>query len=513
MYKENPFGNSDGARASLKEIEASFITDFPYGLRISNDPSFLSKRFIVGAKGSGKTVYLRKLQSILKKKLESQSGVIYVDEKINGTLNCTDLVIRFCDLFKQEMLSEKWNEIWKLTIFISVAHKFLFDKKINSYLTESESAQLTDLLCSMNLYFDTNMSVYDSIKTLLNICDTEHKTNKLFYSTEFIELSNLLAQILRNVPPIYIFLDSVDLEFEHAPFHWLLCQKGLFYAVMNLLEESDFGERLHVIVCVRDVVFTNILRSEHASKFAKEDHIFLLIWNEDNIRDFIKQKVQKLPDCYFNSDISKIAPSDRLINDWLDVASLEVNNVKKSVTDFIINHSRLVPRDIINLLNSLSSLKLEKCNDPTIQVNEWIINKIIADSAIIGGEMITTCAKSIMANGLPIKAGQDDYSLFYYADEQYKESTYSKLSEILKSIDGQTFGAEFLKRIEDKANEVFENDVHILDTLWNCGILGYIDANDKANYYAQDFKGDTLLPRKKEQYIIHTCVIMKLEKL
>ena len=32
MYEQNPFGNPDGARADLREIESAFITDFPYGL-------------------------------------------------------------------------------------------------------------------------------------------------------------------------------------------------------------------------------------------------------------------------------------------------------------------------------------------------------------------------------------------------------------------------------------------------------------------------------------------------
>lgn len=54
MYKEYPFGNPDGARADLKEIEYSFITDLPYGQKIQNCvEDLLNKRVIVGAKGSG----------------------------------------------------------------------------------------------------------------------------------------------------------------------------------------------------------------------------------------------------------------------------------------------------------------------------------------------------------------------------------------------------------------------------------------------------------------------------
>ena len=85
MYRSNPFGNADGARADLKEIEYSFITDFPFSTHINRcQDELLNKRVIVGAKGSGKTVYLRKIQSILKHNLEDSKTGIYVDEIIEG---------------------------------------------------------------------------------------------------------------------------------------------------------------------------------------------------------------------------------------------------------------------------------------------------------------------------------------------------------------------------------------------------------------------------------------------
>ncbi len=511
MYKENPFGNPDGARANLQEIEASFITDFPYGLRISKDPSFLSKRFFIGAKGSGKTVYLKKLQSILKKKLDDQPGVIYVDDEINLNLECTEFVIRFCDLFeRRETLSEKWNGIWQLAIFTAVAHKFLFVERLKNYPTKEQSAQLRDLLCSMELFLETNVSVYQSVRTLLYVCDTQYKTNRLLFSKYLVQLRSLLNQILRNAPPIYIFLDTVDLEFENAPLHWLLCQKGLFYSVMSLLEENVFGDRLHIVVCVRDIVFNNILSSEHVTKFATESHVFLLLWNEGNIRDFISQKIQRLSDCYFINDISYIVPHKRTINDWLGVDTLEVNGREEKVLDFIVSHSRLVPRDIINILNKLSTLKLEKSNNSALQTEKWIVNTVANESLAIGGEMITTCEKSIMANGIPIKAGQNGYADYYLADKYYQKSVSDKLLEVLKLIKNQMISPAILQSVQDKANEVFEHDVHILETLWHCGIVGYIDADGKTKYYAQDFRGDTRFPSGEKQYVFHTCAAIKL---
>lgn len=121
MYKDFPFGNPDGSRADLKEIEYSFITDLPYGQKMQNCiEDLLNKRVIVGAKGSGKTVYLRKIQSFLKSEQTEYFTGIYVDNKIDQNINCTEKVIAFCDYFKRETLSEKWAELWKISILISI---------------------------------------------------------------------------------------------------------------------------------------------------------------------------------------------------------------------------------------------------------------------------------------------------------------------------------------------------------------------------------------------------------
>ena len=119
MYRPNPFGNADGARADLKEIEYSFITDFPFSIHINKcQDELLNKRVIVGAKGSGKTVYLRKIQSILKHNLEDSKTGIYVDEIIDQDMDCTEKVIAFCDFYDRKTLSEKWRQAWKVAILM-----------------------------------------------------------------------------------------------------------------------------------------------------------------------------------------------------------------------------------------------------------------------------------------------------------------------------------------------------------------------------------------------------------
>lgn len=147
MYKPNPFGNPDGARADIKEVNEMFITSTPYAVDFSVMPDeLLNKRVIIGAKGSGKTVYLRKIQALLRDKAEEHRTGIYVDDNIEQNLNCTEKVIGFCDYFTGNVLSEKWSQLWKIALLITLALKYIKDPQLMEYASEEERSELTNVL-------------------------------------------------------------------------------------------------------------------------------------------------------------------------------------------------------------------------------------------------------------------------------------------------------------------------------------------------------------------------------
>lgn len=512
MYKQNPFGNPDGARADLKEIEYSFITDFPFGAQITNaQDDLLNKRVIVGAKGSGKTVYLRKIQSILKGRAETDNTGIYVDDTINQNLNCTDSVIHFCSHFHKQVLSEKWTQLWKISILVAVAHKFIFDSKLKNYVKEDEIEAIKKLLVRMQLFLEYQCSVYDVFTTIVRISDTSYKVTSLIENRVWFQLGNKVQSILRNSPAIYMFLDSVDLEYEHAPVQWISCQKGLFYAVMDYLQRSLWGEKLHIIISLRDNVFTSILRSEHATKFTNETHIFVLDWTTRNILAFLKQKIEKLDDCFFLHSTNDIGQKN--IYSWLSIQEIENEfGNKEDISDFIIRHTRNTPRDVIIICNTLSAMKREYINSPMTpeQIAQWIKYKVLDKSAIIGAELITICAKNIMGNNITA-GGTQMNSLEILADEFYSQTTYTKLLELLSSFKSPILLWEDLLKLQAEARNLFEYDVHLIDVLWNDGIIGYINDSGEFAFYAQRFQEETLLPSKRAQYIVRSCVATKLE--
>ncbi len=505
MYKENPFGNPDGARANINELNEMFILDTPYAVDFTNNiENLITKRVIVGAKGSGKTVYLRKIKSVLEEKANHGTG-IFVDDTIDQQLNCTEKIIMICDFYKENVLSEKWTSFWKIAIYVSLACKLINDSNLSVYLEDEEKNEIKKLLDKHKLYFKNTISVYEAFYAMTTHIDTSNKCNQMLEAPEWITLKSTLGSLLRKLPVIYMFLDSIDTEYEHAPMHWCICQKGLFYAVMELLQSQRFGERLHIIMAMRNNVFNNILRSEHSTKFSQESHVFCLDWSFENIKYFLKEKIKKLGNCYFinrqNTD------EEKNIFTWLGVTTIYNPNrdINEDIISYIVRHTRLVPRDVIIICNQLSKAKRNLDTNPNFDVSKYIRDTIEKNSTLFGDELITICAKNISANQLPKNAGKDKYAEAFIATDPYQVGSYEKLKKVLKTISSDRILVRELFQIEQHANDIFEAETFISDVLWQNGALGYIDNDGFACYFSQHSTVDQKIP-EKEVYIFRSCI-------
>lgn len=133
MYMGNAFGNPDGSRTEIADMMSEFIVfDKKYFSSGVSSPDDLKTRVIVGAKGSGKTVYLRRMQDNLRK-----NSSIYVNE-IEQELPSTDLIVRFGQSFRESEITEKWMYVWKFAILRSVISNILKNSEWNQDVTEEE---------------------------------------------------------------------------------------------------------------------------------------------------------------------------------------------------------------------------------------------------------------------------------------------------------------------------------------------------------------------------------------
>ena len=91
-----PFGNPDGARASITQMNDGFIPFLNSAIwgGIATRKDDFTARVIVGRKGAGKTIYLRRIQDAA-----TQDNSLYADE-IQQNLPNTTHIITFSHWFK-----------------------------------------------------------------------------------------------------------------------------------------------------------------------------------------------------------------------------------------------------------------------------------------------------------------------------------------------------------------------------------------------------------------------------
>lgn len=118
-----PFGPPDGARGDWTEIRSNFV-DFSDLDETSDDdlatlPDDRSARLIVGKKGVGKTVYLRRFHADAKQ----DRGLYAVD--VEHRVPATEDVIKICNFYPQKQAAEAWQMIWRRAIMRALASHLL----------------------------------------------------------------------------------------------------------------------------------------------------------------------------------------------------------------------------------------------------------------------------------------------------------------------------------------------------------------------------------------------------
>ncbi len=77
---------------------------------------------------------------------------------------------------------------------------------------------------------------------------------KLLSSAALHSLRAAVSECMRRLPPMVFFVDAIDETFETAPYHWMLCQQGLFDAVRRVLDDNALGGRLLVTIPTHHVM-------------------------------------------------------------------------------------------------------------------------------------------------------------------------------------------------------------------------------------------------------------------
>lgn len=334
------FGDTDGSRANLR----GFIdpTELRASAFFSPDPDRV--RVVVGRKGSGKTLFLRKLRD----DVEHNPSVIFkgpmrahVREAEQTQLISTEQVIRISHWFPESYLTEVWQACWGRAITLAAATHLLYDREVSQYVTTEAREDLIRFRSLMG-GAKAARSPFTALKGLIEGARSGQALMRRLNNPVWDDLETTIADHLQGAPPLYFVLDAIDEDFAYAPAYWLRCQKGLFYESMRLLRNSRLGGRLHVLISIRDLVFFSVFQSEHASRYIGDSHVFVLDWGQSSARAFLEAKLRRLP-----RDLTDGNRVDSLAM-WLGVSHI-VNSLNEveDVTSYLLRHTQCLPRDIV----------------------------------------------------------------------------------------------------------------------------------------------------------------------
>ncbi len=498
--KLRPFGDPDGSRGDFNEVRPHFVEfDEPLvwrGLAMEADDH--RARLLIGRKGSGKTVYLRRLQASA-----AQAHDLFA-APLEQSPPRTESIIQFALKMGSGEVVEMWSMAWQRAALRSLASHFLAHGRLRAKVSEDVLSRLQndyDRLLKIEGPNASPLPVYSELASILNAHTSRNGYSDYLTDNLWPQLENDLAEALRGSPPIFFYLDNVDASFERAPSYWRDCQLGLFRTILELLRDHRFGNRFHLTAALRDIVYLRALESEHGTRFLDDEYIRVLDWDWHAAEHLLQVKTSRLDETLFTHPLR----DGRGVDVWLGVSELHnaVRKVDEPIVQYLLRHTRLLPRDIVILGNRLcheveSSKRFGGAKEGGHH-HAAISQATHFASRHFGNEQLSIAAHHI--------AAELDHS---YQNSNQVGGLIAQLKTWIKSLGRDRFSRKSFLEFAARGDESFSEGGWPVRALWLNGLLGYIHKNrgsECAVFYSDAHEGEYEIPFDRSRYALHSMLI------
>lgn len=487
------FGQPDGSRADFTELQHHFVA-FDHlgpGVGPTIDVADGAVRVIAGRKGSGKTLYLRRLWA----HTAADDALYTVPVAYGAGVSTKD--VRDLTRAAAAGATEMWQRCWRVAIMRSVVGHVLRGP-VGHGLSRHRRESLEDVARTVMPLDRRPGAIHDHLRDLMNEHHRSQPLERYLANSAWRDVEYELEAALADLPPLYFYLDALDEQFEEAPSAWLSCQKGLFYAVVRLLREYRLGGRLHVVIAIRDVVYASVLCSEHASRYRSDPHIRLLDWDDRSLGYLLEQKVRRLPRSH------RMQPDDEdPVTSWLGVGAVtnRMRDRAEEVIPYLLRHTRRSPRDVVLLGNALCNEVVRGRSSGRPFLADDTMRITVSEAAMgFGREQLAICGNHLAAE-IPMEFAEDDFGM----GRPMKGHLTERLAELAcDRISGE--------RLNAWLNDVMPALGPSLPTvLWHNGVLGYIDPSSAETIFYRPLSTDYDLPRHMKAYALHPVLIDALD--
>jgi hypothetical protein len=499
-YRGDPrfFGDPDGGRADLDD----FIDVAEIRRSAFFSPDSGRVRVVIGRKGSGKTLYLRRLAAEIRDNpstFYAGADYVIVDESEQTHLLNSEQVIRVAHLSNEISLTEVWQQLWGRAIVTAAATQVLYQERLKRYVLETErSALLQDFASLIGRKTKAPRSPFTTLKHLIDRVSSPVGLSKQLNDPLWDDLENRVADLLERCPPLYFVIDTVDEDFAHAPSYWARCQKGLFYETMRLLRNRRLGSRLHVVISIRDMVYHAVFRSEHASRYVGDPHLRILHWTTEAATALLDAKDRRIPAALRpKGDVGSLA-------EWLGFHTVtNAFGIKEEVQSYALRHTQCLPRDIVSLGNLLGAA-MDASYARGAQFTEANFREVVSDVATLSGHVqLGVAANQVIADEIPLEASRHGFVDAYLSIKEYREDRIDKLKSIISACRRLRFGRESFLSLQAAGRRHF-GAPDLGSILWQVGLLGVeLEEGPYPIFFSFDRLGRLKIPEPAAEYVFH----------
>ncbi len=180
-------------------------------------------------------------------------------------------------------------------------------------------------------------------------------------------IESIVLDAISTSTPLFAFIDALDDNYSDAPAASIDAQLGLVTWILRKIVDFNVGNRIHVVITVRDVVYAALLDGPNGQRYNDRQHIRCLDWDEQSSRYYLEHKISSLSK-EFRAGPPK---ADSPFATWLgfsEIANPKRGDNHEKVADYILRHTRFLPREINEIGNNLSR-----------EIRGWLASKRAVD--------------------------------------------------------------------------------------------------------------------------------------
>ena len=247
-------------------------------------------------------------------------------------------------------------------------------------------------------------------------------------------------------------------------------------------------------------------RSEHAPRYHDEPHIRVLGWSRESIEYLLLEKLQRLDRSFF------MGPGDHggLVEAWLGtpVVYNEARDIHEKVVDYLLRHTRLIPRDVVSLGNAICAEVVRQKAAGRPELSQSDLRRVVSRSSKrFGDSQLAQSGNQIAADTMPEGAARHGYSEVYTSTLEYLAGIDQRVRQIIKRVGVDRFRREQLDRMQLEAEKAFDGATNFPSVLWQSGLLGYVEKDGEAHFYSQVDMDQFDIPMDMDDYVFHPSMI------